>query len=284
LKDKKVLITGATGFIGSAIADKLEKEYQVVRTTRVKAQAIGENMLYLDLSMPETIFGLDRTHCFDVIVHFGAQIGWSDNDKKKMLISNVVSTALLANQAEKMNAKFIFASAAIVCGTSTEYIDDDSPINTDTFYGKSKWMAEELVRMSGVRYCILRIGGVFGLNGPSHLGLNCAITSVLNKTKPTLYGSGNVQRNYIYLWDVVTFVEYAIHQNIQGTHLLAGSENITVHTMIDIVCQVLNPNIDPDKQPGNGAKHQLIKSSVDFPNAKSFKTALQDIKTRVSTN
>ena len=277
---KKVLITGATGFIGSAITCQLKKKYRVVVTTRDQVQANNKSMLYLDLSKPETITRLSEMHHFDIIVHFGAQIGWSDSDEKSMLISNVICTGLLANQAEEMGTKLIFASAAIVCGSFTEYINKNSIVNTDTLYGKSKWLAEELIKISAAKYCILRIGGVFGLNGPSHLGLNVSIMDTLNNSNPVLYGDGNSQRNYIYLWDVAAFVEYAISQDIQGTHLLAGSENLTIHSMINNICQVLSSSIKPDSQHGDKKYHQLIEHSDHFPKSRDFKTALQDIKFR----
>jgi UDP-glucose 4-epimerase len=278
---KKVLVTGSTGFIGSSIAIKLEKDYKVIKTSRTQIQANGKDVLYLDLSKPETIYGLHQTHRFDVVVHFGAQIGWTDKDEKTMLMSNVVSTSLLAMEAEQMGAKFIFASAAIVHGAYAENININSEINLDTFYAKSKWFAEELIRMSGVNYCILRIGGVFGLNGPSHLGLNRVITDVLNQVSPKLYSKSDAQRNYIYVWDVASSVEYAINHDIQGVHLLAGSESITIRAMMEQVCHTLG--IKKNKQSYSKVKNQLIKPSESFPSARNFEAALQDIKLRAGT-
>ena len=69
---------------------------------------------------------------------------------------------------------------------TAEKITQDSSVNADTPYGKSKWLAEELIRMSGVNHCILRIGGVFGLNGPMHLGLNRTILNVIEKISPKI--------------------------------------------------------------------------------------------------
>jgi len=87
----------------------------------------------------------------------------------------------LANLALMTDAQFIFSSAAIVCGVKAEQITRDTPVDIDTDYGKSKWLAEELVIESGAKHCILRIGGVFGFNGPDHLGLNRIIIDVINK-------------------------------------------------------------------------------------------------------
>jgi len=277
---KKILLTGASGFIGLAIYKKLIEEYIVTRTTRVKANANAGDMLYLDLTKLETIANLSDLHDFDIVVHFGAQIGWSEKDEQSMLISNVISTSLLARQAEKMGAKFILASAAIVHGVSTQDININSETNPDTPYGKSKWLAEELVKVAGVEYCILRIGGVFGLNGPSHLGLNLAISNALNNIAPIVHGTGDVNRNYIYLWDVAEAVDYVIRNNITGTHLLASSETISVSSMLENVCSVLMPDLSPKKCFGKTASNQLITPSNRLPKTRSFRNSLKDIKLR----
>lgn len=285
IKDEntKILVTGSSGFIGSVIVEQLNQSgYQVVLSTRDKSKAVKDNVILIDLLKPETIIGLSNKYSFDVIVHFGAAIGWTDENEKTMLLSNVVATSLLSHEAEKMGAKFIFASAAIVHGAHTENIDIESEINPDTAYAKSKWLAEELIRMSGGNYCILRIGGVFGLYGPKHLGLNNAISEVIEAITPKVYGNGNAKRNYIYVWDVAKAVEVIIKKNIIGTQLLAGTEQSTIGTMIEQVCKTLSDDIFPNKQPGNKATHQIIEPSDVLPKTRSFENSIGDIKVKLN--
>jgi nucleoside-diphosphate-sugar epimerase len=279
---KKILITGSSGFIGSAIVEQLKQsDYQVFLSTRKKSEVVDGSVIFIDLLKPETIIGLSDKHNFDIIVHFGAQIGWTDKDEKVMLMSNIISTSLLASEAMKMESKLIFASTVIVHGVCTENIDIDSAINPDTYYAKSKWLAEELIRMSGVNHCILRIGGVFGLNGPTHLGLNRTISEVIKKISPKIYGDGSAKRNYIYLWDIAKAVDVIIENNITGVHFLAGSERSTVSSMVTQVCTVLGEGISPDKQSGNKAKSQLVNPSDVLPKTRSFQNGLEDIKLRL---
>jgi nucleoside-diphosphate-sugar epimerase len=281
----RVLVTGSSGFIGSAIADKLEASgCNVVRTTRKKSKANNINLIYLDLSKLETISKLANHQRFDVIIHFGAKIGWSNESIEELFVTNVLATGLLANLSTTTDTLLVFSSAAIVCGAKKEMITTESSINPDTDYGKSKQLAEELIRMSGVRSCIFRIGGVFGLNGPNHLGINISITEALNQISPKLYGSGKAHRNYIYLWDVVACVEHAINYNIQGTHLLAGVEKISIQSMIEKICQTLGSDIKLNKQAGIESKGMLIAHSENFPNSRSFQASLNDIKFRAGVN
>jgi nucleoside-diphosphate-sugar epimerase len=277
---KKILVTGATGFIGSAIAKRLEEEkWQIIRTTRIQSEANNVDILYLDLSKPETILRLTVYH-FDVVVHFGAYIGWAKVTKEQLFIPNVIATGLLANLALMNDAQFIFSSAAIVCGVKAEQITRDTPVDVDTDYGKSKWLAEELVIESGAKYCILRIGGVFGFNGPDHLGLNRIIIDVINKKTPQLHGNGGARRNYIYLWDVAETIVSIIHNNINGTHLLSGSEQSSIRSMLEDVCEVFMPGVGLMQHTGGEVKDQLIESSSDLPKTRGFRSALEDIRDR----
>ncbi len=284
-KIKKILVTGASGFIGAAIVEQLNQSgYEVISSTRKKSEAIESRVILIDLFKPATILGLSDKQNFDVIVHFGAQIGWTDKDEKTMFMSNLISTSLLAAEAVKMGAKFIFASTVILHGMYAEKINFNSEINPDTPYAKSKWLAEELIRMSGVNYCILRIGGVFGLNGPIHLGLNRTISDVIKKISPKIYGDGSAKRNYIYLWDVAKTVDTIIKNDIAGVHLLAGTECTTVGSMVAQVCEVLSHDVLPVKIPGDRAKNQLIEPSDFLPKTRSFQVALEDIKLRLKVS
>ena len=278
-----ILVTGSTGFIGSVITKRLiGLGYNVLTTTRTKSNVDNKSIFFLDLSKPETILNL-AVNC-DVIVHLGAQIGWSDKNEQTMSISNTIASGLLANLAFKLKAKLIFASAAIVHGIIVNKITSNSLINADTPYGKSKLMAEELIRVSGAEYCILRIGGVFGLNGPEHLGINKAISNAIKKITPQLSGNGNGMRNYIYLWDVAEAIAYIIKNNINGVHLLAGTQKITIASMLEDICKEFIPGENLVKSSGKNIANQLIEPSKFLPNTRSFKSALKDIKIRMGAN
>jgi len=281
--DTTILIIGSTGFIGSAITKRLRHlGYNILTTTRDKSYVNNKNIFFLDLSKPETIINL-TVNC-DVIIHFGAKIAWSHKYGKEMLSSNTIATGLISSLASNLKARLIFASTVTVNGINTTKISSESLIITDTLYGKSKWIAEELIRMSGVEYCILRIGGVFGLNGPDHLGINKSIYNAISKKPPTLYGDGRGMRNYIYLWDVVEAVVYIIKNNINGVHLLSGTHKTTVNAMLNDICKVFDLDKILYKNSGEKIEDQLVEPSQFLPNTRSFVSALKDIRALAGEN
>jgi nucleoside-diphosphate-sugar epimerase len=278
---KTVLVTGSSGFIGSAVVEALAEDgWQVVSTTRIKG--VSESTVFLDLSQPESIINIGRDNSFDAIVHLGANIGFSGQLSSELFMPNVLATGLLADLSAKLNAQFVFASAAIVHGIGTKRITFDTPLGPDSAYGKSKWLAEELIAASGVRNCILRIGGVFGLHGPTHLGLNRAITNAVKNVPPQLNGTGEALRNYIYVKDIAAAISFVLQKGVEGTHLLAGNEVISIKNMLQQICDVFIPDQSPSVIEGQEAKSQVITPFDGFPITRSFKDALRDIRKELS--
>jgi nucleoside-diphosphate-sugar epimerase len=276
---KTVLITGSSGFIGSCVTDiLLSSGWKVTTTTRDKKRLDTDACLFLDLSDASSVINICKHHDFDAIVHFGAHIGWSGQSIEKLFMPNIVATGLLSEFAAKIKAKFIFASAAIVHGAKTEFISLDMPVFADTPYGESKWLAEQLLTASGAKNCVLRIGGVYGKNGPHHLGLNSSISNAIKKLPVQLHGPGEVLRNYIYVKDIANSIKYVLDNDIEGTHLLAGTEVLTIKSMLQSVCDVFTPDQDLRISDGYDSNSQVLVSSDVLPRARSFKDALLDIK------
>lgn len=195
-----------------------------------------------------------------------------------MFAPNVLATGCLAFLASQWNAHMVFASAAIVCGVKSQRIDPGAPISPDTAYGQSKWLGEQLIEVSHVPHCILRIGGVFGYSGPTHLGLNRAIDGALKGNTPMQSGTGAALRNYIYVKDVAEAIVFTLQKRLEGTHLLAGAEVTSMSQMLQTICDILLPGLQPAIAEGPEAMSQVIEPSKHLPKSRGFREALLDIK------
>jgi len=274
---KRLLITGATGFVGKTLLNRISKSNNFDIYSLVREKSGFPNEIILDLGSDSFKKAIDDFPDVDVVIHLGAKIGWDGSTKAQLFAPNVLATAELSKWAKRIGAYFIFASAAIVCGVNTPLIDSKSVPNPDTDYGYSKWLAEEAIRTSRVRQAILRIAGIFGKDGPDHLGLNKSIKEALNGNVPVLYGSGDIKRNYIYVEDVVNIILYCIDKGIEGTHLVAGSYTYTMLQMLEALCDILIPGTSPQHQKGQKGADQIIKHSSYLPKGRTFKSAVEDI-------
>lgn len=276
---RSVLVTGASGFIGGeSVKALMQAGWRVTCGGRSQCDVLGCDVIPLDLINPGEILALADAVHFDAIVHLGAHIGWSGATEIEMYLPNVISSGCLAYLANQWRAHLVFSSGAVVCGVRKNYIAPDSPAAPDTAYAQTKWLAEQLIVAGCARHCILRIGGVFGLHGPEHLGLNRAINDALKGIPPSLVGSGNALRNYIYVKDVAHAIVYALENDISGTHLLSGSDVQSISGMLNKVCEVFLPGQTPVGKDGGEASDQVVSASPSLPKSRSFLDALVDIR------
>jgi UDP-glucose 4-epimerase len=183
---------------------------------------------------------------------------------------NTISTTKLAAYACKRSSYFIFASAVGVHGSKPTAFDDTTPINPENNYAMSKYLAEVILKTFVQNYTILRIGGIYGLDGPGHLGLNSAITNAYyKKEKPTIKGSGKAKRNYICVYDVAQWILYLLgryeangyksDKHTQETLYLAGSEVMTIEGYLREVADILLSGDDINRIDGQESKDMVIK-------------------------
>ena len=279
LMGKTILVTGANGFVGRNLLNALESsDWDIIPLVHRESGLSGE--IVLDFCSEDFNQQINMLPEVDVIVHVGAKIGWDKSQKPALFIPNVLATAEMVKWAKKISAYFLFASTAIVCGVRNPHITSESKPNPDTDYGYSKWLAEEMIRMSGVEHAILRIAGVFGRGGPQHLGLNKAIDGALNGETPMQYGSGKIKRNYIYVEDLVNVIIYCMANQVEGTHLVAGSSVNTVAEMLQIICDKSTAGSHPKYLEGVDGQDQVITHSASLPKGRSFSEAIEHIYER----
>ena len=269
-----VVVTGGSGFIGRSCVRHLRKMgvYVLVAGRQKDAD------IYCDLNRPDSVIGLQEVQDIYTIVHLGAFVGWSGASLDEMYAPNVLATALIAELARSKGAFLIFSSAAIVSGLHSQEISNNSPLSLDTPYGQAKAMAEACIEASSANACTLRIGGVFGLNGPQHLGLNRAISQALAGKPPELYGTGSGCRNYIYVNDLAHIIANTIQQRKTGIHCVGGPETLSINEMINSVCETFGIVSGPIKKDGDSSRSQVIRSSPDFTGQTSFSSSLKKIR------
>lgn len=269
-----VVVTGASGFIGRFLCGCLEQNgFSVIRAGRSSSDDF-----YCDLRLPESVLSLGSLPKYKAFVHLGAQVGLNGSSLEDMYMPNVASTALIADLTRKNDAHLVFASTAIIAGLNSEKISPTSKKSPDTPYAQSKELAEQCIAASSVSSAVLRIGGVYGFNGPTHLGLNRTIQRALNGELPVVFGAGTGKRNYIYVQDLALIIVHTILARVAGTHLVSGHDVLSIAEMYQLVSEVFKLSSLPLFRPGSSSRSQLILSSPNFTGKSSFADSLISIK------
>lgn len=225
---KKILITGASGFIGSTAIDKaLELGYEVwagVRASSSRKYLQDERIRFLDLnySDKEKLSAqlqefTEKNGRFDAIAHIAGltkAAKKSDFDKINFLhVKNFVDSLVETASVPKT---FVFMSTlgAIGLGDEKNYtpLPCDAKPNPNTAYGKSKLKAEEYIKsVENFPYVILRPTGVYGPRDKDYLILMRAVKNGLN------VGAGFRKQilTFIYIEDLVKIIFDSIEKGIR---------------------------------------------------------------------
>jgi nucleoside-diphosphate-sugar epimerase len=175
----RILVTGATGKVGSRFVPRLMAKGHTVRIlVRDEAKSerlatLGAQVVVGDLSRADTLPA--AVEDIDALAHLGAYFR-TLNDDEGILKTNHIGTVALANAALDAGAKrFILVSTGLVYGSNNQHPareDDPRPIDQLRAYPASKVAAEDdllvLHKHTGFDIRILRLGFVYG-DGDPHL-------------------------------------------------------------------------------------------------------------------
>jgi nucleoside-diphosphate-sugar epimerase len=163
----KVLVTGASGFLGHAVcAELLERGHEVgALVRRPGSEPAGTAALAGDLSDTEALKrGLDAV-APEVVIHLAAEIA-TQRDPLKIAEVNIVGTRRLLEACEAANGpRFVFTSTVVTGDAGGDLLDEQSTLPIETAYGRSKQEGERLVRASGLHDVIIRPSHVYGAGG-----------------------------------------------------------------------------------------------------------------------
>ena len=234
---KKVLITGATGFIGSEVCKALcSNNFQVVELGR-RATGYSSEFFRADLNDLPAVFELTRD--VDVVVHIAARahvMHESALDSSLLYMSiNCQTTLDLAKQAAQAGVKrFIFISTVKVNGESSHaghpFRFDDKPNPTDS-YSLSKADAEqglkEIAQKTGMDVVIIRPPLVYGPGVKANFS---AMMNLAKKNLPLPLGAIHNKRSLVALTNLVDLIITCIEHPKAANQVFLVSDDKDVST------------------------------------------------------
>jgi UDP-glucuronate 4-epimerase len=274
----KIFITGATGFVGKSLLKKIEAEkIEVFPVVRKSYGMKNEIILNLDNVSEEKMYLMFKNA--DCIIHLAAFANFQKEFDYDTYNVNCIATIKLVNVISKLNKHFIFASNALISGIDVEEINSQTLDNPNIPYNISKYIAEMYANEKIAKLSILRIGGIYGLNGPTHLFLNRAINEIiLNKTIPKITDDGKGIRNYIYVDDLCNVILNMVEYKLYGKFLVAGCEESSLKEILDNLVNVfIGKNNSCSVNRNKKGKNQIIIPSPTTINMRSYKEAFLDI-------
>ena len=249
---KKILVTGAYGYIGSHTVKALvEHGYDVYALDSKKSnnnieKYISENIYISDVTRKD-IYGIGN---FDSVVHLAGLIDVAESVEQPWLYCKV-NTEGTFNSLVKFNSdNFIFASTA-------------AAFNPSSPYAQSKILAESIIKAWGKNYTIFRFFNVAGNNGEfkqigkaTHLVRIAAETAAGKRPYITINGTdwdtedGTCVRDYVHVSDLVNGIVKAVEQPSNKDFECIGTGiNYSVRQVINTMKSVTNIDFEVREGP-----------------------------------
>jgi len=205
------LVTGANGFLGRALVDRLHAAGCSVTALVRRATDIGNvaRSVHADLRDEEAVRSAVSGVRAEVVFHLAAAgVAADDRDPSVMFATNASATGLLVDACAVAGARgFVYAgSCAEYAAAGTERpITEDHPLTRDNVYGASKiaggiW-GTALARQSHLTFCWLRLFGAYGPGEAPHR-LIPYVAQRLARNEPVDLTSGMQVRDLTFVDDV----------------------------------------------------------------------------------
>ena len=252
---KRVLVTGASGFVGRALLDRLrQEESEVVAAVRAVGTlqprdgltevAVGDLTLFDDWA--SLLQGVDA------IVHLAARVHQMNEDEaqaeERYRLANVEVTRRLADAAQQAGVKrFLFVSSIKVNGEGgTRTIRaDDEPLPSDA-YARSKCEAETLLRRltatGDMKHIILRPPLMYGPGVKANM---YALLRWVDRRRPWPFGAMENRRSLLFVGNMADAIVTALRdpRALQKTYLLADGPAVSTSDILRAVAVAMEKPI-----------------------------------------
>jgi nucleoside-diphosphate-sugar epimerase len=239
---RTIAVTGAAGFLGGRLVSRLAgADCRIIRVARLAQPPLDQPVVATVLDVTGDAGDRrvwDRLADADVIFHFAAQTSATTaaDDPDRDFQANVTPMRQLLTVCRERRRRpmVLFAGTVTEAGIPSRLpVDEDAPDDPITIYDRHKLIAEQDLKAAAangdVRGATLRLANVYG---PGARGrrvdrdvLNRMIRTAIDGGPLTVYGTGEYERDYVFIEDVVdAFVMAAVQpDHVNGRHFVIGS-------------------------------------------------------------
>jgi|TARA_B110000971_G_C19927312_1_gene462219 NAD dependent epimerase/dehydratase len=252
-----ILVTGACGFIGSHLVEKLVKQNHKVKAfVFYNSKNSGGWLENIDKKILKNIeivsgdirdyeFVYQQTKKIDTIFHLAALIGipYSYKAAQSYIDTNISGTYNILNAAKSNNvSKIIVTSTSEVYGTAQKVpIEETHRLNAQSPYAASKIAADQLAlsfnKSYGLPVTVIRPFNTFGPRQSARAIIPTIITQLLSKKKEIQLGNLKPTRDFTYVEDTAdAFIKTLKRKNLSGETINIGNNfEISIKDILKIM-------------------------------------------------
>ncbi|MBR9680438.1 MAG: NAD(P)-dependent oxidoreductase [Candidatus Altiarchaeota archaeon] len=236
-----IVITGGSGFIGTALVKRLKKLKREFKVLDINSK--NGDATVVDITNKEALE--NEFEKGDIIVHLAALINAHESDEmqEKYFDVNIMGTQNVVNASEKKECKkIIFPSSAAVYSSSEKgKVTEKTKTNPDNYYGITKVEGEKIVLASRTPNVILRFSNAYGISGSGII--NKFIKKIKTKESLSIWSSGNQKRDFIHIDDIIDAILLAINSG-RGLYNISTSKNISINQLAKLILKLSQTNLE----------------------------------------
>jgi nucleoside-diphosphate-sugar epimerase len=299
-----VVVTGAAGFIGSHLVDRLlELGHVVVGIDRRTPDTDELAALNLARALSRPRFTLVTVDLFEdgladavagaeVVYHLAAMPGVRPSWGLRFdayVKANILGTRRLIDACERASVpRLVYASSSSVYGLAARVSKEADPARPVSPYGVTKLAGEQLCLAHANRVdtalsvVALRYFTVYGPRQRPDMAISRILTAALTRTRYTLFGDGTQKRDFTYVDDVVEATIAAARPTVPTTVInVAGGSPVSLANAISIASEVVGAPVPLDAVeaaagdvPGTAANLWLASALLGYRPRTDLRTGM----------
>lgn len=280
LTGRRVLVTGATGFIGSHLVETLVSlgAYVIAVAPTLGWRPMVPSLVrqgtirFVQLKAfwnPASLEGVKREFGdVEYVVHLGYAVPRGKSlleNAVEEVRKNVLGTLHFIQRLPDSVSRICFASSAMVYGPSSpQPVSETDCAHPVTAYATGKLATETYLRLhareSGIRICILRYATVYGPMETVPRAIPNFIRNVLAGRPPIIHGDGDDIRDYVHVLDVVnaTLLALAREGCNPEVYNVGTGEGRTTCQIAEQIIQLAGQPVGPIHEPANRGSRRLV--------------------------
>src|SRR5262245_41303677 len=283
----KALVTGAAGFIGSTLSERLITQGadvvgidcftdyypRTIKERNLRGLRVMPGFRFIeariqDLDLRSLL--ADRTHVFHLAAQAGVRKSWG-RDFDIYTVNNIEATQRLLEACTTVNLeKIVYASSSSVYGDNTPMpMREDLMLQPVSPYGVTKLAAEQLCFLYHANFGLptvsLRYFTVYGPRQRPDMGFHKFLRAAIRDEPISVYGDGEQTRDFTYVHDAVSAT---IAAGVQGVpprvYNVGGGSRVTVNQVLDMIGRVSGrrPLITVDAAQKGDMRHTYADTSL----------------------
>jgi UDP-glucose 4-epimerase len=258
MNDRRVLVTGGAGFIGSNLANHLAQQNDVIAVDDCylgTPENLTADVEFVDASVVEDDLPTD----VDVVFHLAALSSYKmhEADPAEGARVNVEGFVNTVEQARQDGCDtVVYATTSSVYGDRTEPSPETMAVEAHTGYEASKLARERYAEyfhnhhdmtLAGLRFFSVYqgFGGAEEHKGEFANTVAQFTDKIANGERPELFGDGTQTRDFTHVDDVVRACELAADHELQGIYNVGTAESYSFNEMVELINEELGTDIDP---------------------------------------